>query len=92
MPKMPRMPMFHALDRSDAEEHEPDHAENQDREASGDKQEGKYRRSRLSLPRFGWRFDDLVFVDLALMLCCHGGLDFFDGAPSRSAQVTKGNA
>jgi hypothetical protein len=66
---------------SDAEEHEPDHAEDQDREAGGDKQESKYRRPRLSLPRFGWRFDDL-----ALVLCCHGGLDFFDGAPSRSAQ------
>ena len=77
---------------SDAEEYEPDHAEDQDRETGGDKQERKYRRARLRLPRFGWCFDDLVLVDLTLMLCCHGGLDFFDGAPSRSAQVTKGNA
>jgi hypothetical protein len=59
---------------SDAEEHEPDHAQDQDREAGGDKQESKYRRPGLSLPRFGWRFDDLALV---LVLCCHGGLDFF---------------
>jgi hypothetical protein len=56
---------------SDAEEHEPDHTEDQDREAGGDKQKSEYRRPGLSLPRFGWRFDDL-----ALVLCCHGGLDF----------------
>ncbi|WP_213736756.1 hypothetical protein [Bradyrhizobium sp. dw_411] len=77
---------------SDAEEYEPDHAEDQDRKTGGDKQKSKYRRPRLGLPRFGWRFDDLLLIDLALMLCCHGGLDFFDGAPSRSAQDAKGNA
>jgi hypothetical protein len=72
---------------SGAEEHEPDDAEDQDREAGGDKQESKYRWPGLSLPRFGWRFDDL-----ALVLCCHGSLDFFDGAPSASAQDTESNA
>jgi hypothetical protein len=66
---------------SDAEEHEPDHAQDQDREAGGDKQERKYRRPGLCLPRFGWRFDDL-----ALLLWCHGGLDFSDGAPSPLGQ------
>ena len=74
--------------RSGTEEDKPDHTEDQYREAGGDKEESKHRWPRLGLPRFGWRFDDRAL----LLLSCHGGLDFFDGAPSRSAQVTKGNA
>jgi hypothetical protein len=78
---------FDASVTSGAEEHEPDHTEDQHSEAGGDKEESKYRWPRLGLPRFGWRFDDL-----ALLSCCHDDLDSFDVAPSPSAQDVKSNA
>jgi len=59
--------MLYASLGSGAEEHEPDHTEDQYREAGGDDEESKHRRPRLGQPRFGWRFNDV-----ALSLCCHG--------------------
>ena len=61
--------MPYASLRSYTEEYEPDHAEDQYREAGGDEEESKHRRPRLGLPRFGWRFNNV-----ALLLCCHGAL------------------
>lgn len=61
--------MSYASPRSYAEKHEPDHTEDQYREAGGDEEQSKHRRPRLGLPRFGWRFDNV-----ALLLCCHGAL------------------
>jgi hypothetical protein len=81
------MPTLDASATSSVEENEPDHTKDQHSEAGGDKEESKHRGSRLSLPRFGWRFDDL-----ALLSCCHGALDSFDVAPSPSAQDVKSNA
>lgn len=54
---------------SGAEEYEPDHTEDQNREAGGDEEESEHRRPTLGLPRFGWRFNDVV-----LLLCCHDAL------------------
>jgi hypothetical protein len=62
--------IYRAFASSGAEEHEPDHTENQHRESGGDKEERKHRWPRLGLSRFGWRFDDL-----ALLSRCHGALD-----------------
>ncbi len=56
---------------SGSEEREPDRAEDQYRKAGGDDKQSQHRRSRLGLPRFGRRFDDL-----ALLSRCHGALDF----------------
>ena len=58
---------------SDTEEHEPEHAQDQDREAGGGYEQGEHRGARLGLPRFGRGFDDLT-----LLSRCHAGLDFLD--------------
>src|SRR6185295_13152053 len=55
---------------SGAEEREPDHAENQDREARRDGQQREHRRSGLGLARLGRGFDDLP-----VLFGCHGALD-----------------
>src|SRR5260370_31617721 len=62
--------MSYAFLRSGTEEYEPDHTKDQYREAGGDKEESKHRWTRLGLPCFGWRFNDV-----ALLLFCHDSLD-----------------
>jgi hypothetical protein len=57
--------------RSRPEEHEPDHAKDQDREPRGYRQEREHRRARFGLTGLGWGFDDL-----AMSLRCH--MDLFE--------------
>jgi len=56
--------------RSDAEEYEPDDAEDQYRQPGGDSQESEHRGTRLGLADLGRGFDDLM-----LLPGCHGALD-----------------
>ena len=46
--------------RSGAEEHEPDHAQDQHRKPGRDREKGKHRRPGLGLAGFGRGFDDLI--------------------------------
>ena len=55
---------------SGTEEHEPEHAKDQDRETGGRHKESEHRWPRLGLPRLGRGFDDLT-----LLSRCHAGLD-----------------
>jgi hypothetical protein len=61
---------------SGPEEHEPEHSQDQDRKAGGDREQGEHRRPRLGLPRFGRGFDGLMVLSR-----CHAGLDCLDVAP-----------
>jgi hypothetical protein len=61
---------------SGAEEHEPEHGQNQYGKAGRDHEQSEHRRPRPGLPRFGRGFDDLT-----LLSRCHAGLDFLDVAP-----------
>src|ERR1700732_4220415 len=61
---------------SGTEEHEPEHAKDQDREAGGRHKESEHRWPRPGLPRLGRGFDDLM-----LLSRCHAGLDSLDVAP-----------
>jgi hypothetical protein len=60
---------------SGMEEREPEHAQDQNREAGGGYEQGEHRGARLGLPRLGRGFDDLT-----LLSRCHAGLDFLDVA------------
>jgi len=55
--------------QSDAEEHEPHNAEDQDRKPGGSRQQREHRRTRLGLARLGRGFDNP-----AISFCCHRGL------------------
>jgi hypothetical protein len=57
------------------EEREPEHAQDQNREAGGGYEQGEHRGARLGLPRLGRGIDDLT-----LLSRCHAGLDFLDVA------------
>jgi hypothetical protein len=72
---------------SGVEEHEPEHAKDQDRKAGGDGEKRENRRPRLGLARFGRGFNDLT-----LLPRCHGGLDFLDGAPDPFSGARGSNA
>src|SRR5882672_10182117 len=61
------------LSCSGAEEHKPDHAEDQHRQTGGYRQKGKHRRPGLGLTGFGRGFDDLVVSSR-----CHGALASLD--------------
>jgi hypothetical protein len=63
---------------SGAEEHEPDRAEDEDREPGRDGEEGKHRRPGLGLAGFGRGFDNLTILSR-----CHGALSI----PSIAARV-----
>src|ERR1700676_1297471 len=52
-----------------AEEHKPDHAQDQDRKSGRDAQKGEHRRPGLGLAGLGRGFDDL-----AMLSRCHGAL------------------
>ena len=47
---------------SGTEDHEPEHAQDQDREAGGDYKQGEHRGTRLGLPRLGRGFDGLTLL------------------------------
>lgn len=74
------------LSVSGTEEHEPEHAQDQDREAGGGYEHGEHRGARLGLPRLGRGFDGLT-----LRSRCHAGLDLLDVARMLDARC-QGNA
>src|ERR1700693_4137106 len=55
---------------SGTEEHEPEHAEDQDSESGRRREQREYRGPGLSLARLGWGLDDPTLFSR----CCHGGL------------------
>ena len=71
---------------SGTEEHEPEHAQDQDGEAGGGYEQGEHRGARLGLPRLGRGFDGLT-----LLSRCHAGLDFLGAARDFAARCP-GNA
>jgi len=56
---------FHVVERalfSGTEDHEPEHAQDQDGEAGGDYKQGEHRGARLGLSRLGRGFDGLMLL------------------------------
>jgi hypothetical protein len=65
------------ISASGAEEYEPEHAKDKDRQSGGSQQKGEYGRPGLGLPRFVWGFDDLT-----LSSRCHAASISCTGAPT----------
>ena len=84
-----RLPLPTIHDSSAAEEHEPNHAEDQHRQPGGDGKQREHRRSGLGLARLGRRFDDPIA--LALSRCCHGALDPSVSSPRHIRPVATRN-
>ncbi len=59
---MTGVPSVSTEPRSGTEEHEPDHAEDQHREAGRNREQGKHRRPRLGPAGFPRGFHDLVVI------------------------------